>query len=85
MQQRRGGGSLLRHSTKPEQWTYTSSGVHKTGPGPPCTHPDTMCRYEGLKDDKLKEMEGVMKFLRFSYDRKELARRLDDDYEKFKR
>ena len=44
-----------------------------------------MCRYEAVKADKVEEMGRVMNFLGFKYKRKELEKRLSDDYQTFKR
>ena len=42
-------------------------------------------RYENLKLDKVKEMEKVLTFLSFKYEREDLIRRLEDDFVTFKR
>ena len=44
-----------------------------------------ICRYEALKENKVREVEKVLQFLTFNYDKEDLSKRLEDDFDIFKR
>lgn len=48
-------------------------------------YPLLIVHYEDIRDDKLREVERMLQFLKFQYNRTELAAKLREDFDELKR
>lgn len=49
------------------------------------SHPTMVVRYEDIKQDRVAQVERMLKFLEFPFDKRDLERRLHHGFETFKR